>query len=75
MRSETRKPVESLVSAGIVAVACTVGERCGMARADMLHQVGLHERDLDDPGARLPAQALIDLVAHIVEQTEDRVLS
>lgn len=63
---------ESLVGAGIVQVACAVGESYGLSRATLLRQAGLNARDLDDPGARLPAKALFSLVEHIVQQTQDR---
>ena len=64
--------VTSLVAAGIIEIACRVGESYGYPRAELLSVAGLTASDIADPGARLPSYTLWRIVQHVVEQSGDR---
>ena len=68
------RAAEGKVSAGIVEVACRVGESYGLQRASLLRVAGLRADDLVDPGARLPSEAVTRLAEHMLLVTGDRSL-
>jgi AraC-like DNA-binding protein len=65
---------QHLVAAGIVQVACQLGERYGVPRSELLYVAALEPEELRDPDARVPADALLDIVRYLLERTGDRSL-
>jgi AraC-like DNA-binding protein len=63
-----------MVAAGILDVACGVGERLGVPRSELLYVAALEPDDLRDPGRRLDGEAAFAIVRHILERTGDRAL-
>jgi AraC-like DNA-binding protein len=61
-----------MVAAGIVDVACAVGERYGITRAELLYVGALEPSDLRDPAARVPSDALLDITRYLLERSGDR---
>lgn len=66
--------VQTRVAAGIVDVACKVGERYGITRTELLQKADLEASDLDDPSAAISGDALVEICLHILGQTQDRSL-
>lgn len=64
--------VTSLVAAGIIEIACRVGESYGFTRRQLLAVGGLSAQDLADPDARLPSYTLWRIVQYVVEGSGDR---
>jgi AraC-like DNA-binding protein len=66
------RTLHGMVGAGIVDVACRVGEGLGLSRSELLYVAALEAEDLRDPGARVPAESLLELVQYILERGGDR---
>jgi AraC-like DNA-binding protein len=62
------------VAAGLLDVACAVGERLGVARSELLYMAGLEPEDLHDPSRRISSDAAFAIMRHILECTGDRSL-
>jgi AraC-like DNA-binding protein len=66
---------QGMVAAGIVDVLCTLAEqKYGIARSELLYVAALEPEEIRDPGARVPAEALLDLTLHLLERSGDRSL-
>jgi AraC-like DNA-binding protein len=62
------------VAAGIVEVACTVGERLGVPRSESLYVAALESEDLRDPSRRVSSDAIVAISRYLLERTGDRAL-
>jgi AraC-like DNA-binding protein len=72
LTSDESTVTSSMVAAGIIEIACRVGESYGYPRAKLLAVGGLTPENIADPGARLPSYTLWRIVQHVVEQSGDR---
>jgi AraC-like DNA-binding protein len=60
------------VAAGVIQVACQLGERYGIPRTELLYVAALEPEELSDPDARVPSNALLEMVLYMIERTGDR---
>ena len=63
-----------MVAAGVVQVACQLGERHGISRAELLYVGALEPKEISDPDTRVPADALVEMLSYLLERTGDRSL-
>lgn len=62
------------VAAGLIEVACTVGERFGVPRSELLYVAALEDEDLRDPSRRVSSDAIVAISRYLLERTGDRSL-